>query len=272
MALTFDPNYLEFDELPVTPSTPASGLLRVYANSNGKLAYMDDTGTEYELGGSFTGLTVAGASGTPQPIADGQTFTFMGAGGIGTTASAPRTITIDGANAGALNYIAHGSLAGISSTTISSIPTTYEHLKLYIIARTSSATEEFLSLRVGNGGVDAIGANYSRTTITLVNTIVGGFTDVATANLLVGASLGASGGGNAYSTFIIEFPFYAGGEFKACHYTSTAAPSALAGDQKYATGRGYWRSVSPINTIGLIGTSNFATNSRWILYGKKGAS
>ncbi|HRF97745.1 MAG TPA: hypothetical protein PLZ51_21205, partial [Aggregatilineales bacterium] len=140
-------------------------------------------------------------SGIPQPIADGQTFTFMGAGGIGTIASAPRIITIDGANAGALNYITHGSLAGISSTTISSIPTTYEHLKLYIIARTSSATEEFLSLRVGNGGVDAIGTNYSRTTITLVNTTVGGFTDVATANLLVGASLGVSSGGNAYSTF-----------------------------------------------------------------------
>lgn len=56
------PGLLQFSET-TAPATPASGVVRIYAKSDGKLYCMDDAGTEYLLaliaGGTMTGALVA---------------------------------------------------------------------------------------------------------------------------------------------------------------------------------------------------------------------
>jgi hypothetical protein len=82
-----------------TQSTPPSGYLAIYAKSDGNAYQKNDAGTETALGGGggggMTSFSVAGDSGTPQSIGNGNTLTIVGGTGIVTTASATDTLTVD---------------------------------------------------------------------------------------------------------------------------------------------------------------------------------
>lgn len=80
-----------------SPATPATGTVVIYAKTDGFMYSKDDAGTETQLGGSagMTSFNMAGDSGTPQVIADGNTATIAGGTGLSSVAGATDTVTIN---------------------------------------------------------------------------------------------------------------------------------------------------------------------------------
>lgn len=90
------PNVSDYPEV-ASMTTPAAGHLHL-ANLNGSMTQKDSSGVETDLaggGGSFTSFTVAGDSGTPQTITDGNTLNVLGGMGLSSVASATDTVTVN---------------------------------------------------------------------------------------------------------------------------------------------------------------------------------
>lgn len=271
MPLTLDPNFIDFDEQPSAPATPPTDAVRLYAKADKKLYRKDDTGTETELGGGgFTSFNVEGDGGAPLAIADADTLLTIGAGGIQTSTSVGNILTIDGANAGRVGHIASGNLTG-SSVTISSIPSIYTHLRLYIYSKSSNATEDFLAVRVGNSGVDNNLINYARSSINVAGTVITGLGDnAAAANILTNCSVALVGVTLRFSSTIVDFGHYKeASTFKIATYVHKASIGTGASDQKYVTGGGHWlNNTAGIDTIGIsLGFGSFTAGSKYSLIG-----
>jgi hypothetical protein len=85
-----------FDEVSA-PSTPASAKVTIYAKADGLMYSKDDAGTETLMSGGAPGMSsfnLAGDSGTPQAITNGNTVTIAGGTGIDTVAGATDTVTV----------------------------------------------------------------------------------------------------------------------------------------------------------------------------------
>jgi hypothetical protein len=260
---TINKNRIELEEQASAPSTPASGKIRFYAKTNGKLYYKDDTGTEYAVDDpSNVVQAIFNEGSAPSTPASGKVSLYAKTDGL---LYSKDDAGVEGVVTGVEQFIASGTFGAVASITISGVPSTYRHLRLYVMARTSSASPEFMTIRVGNGSVDA-GANYNRTRISIDNATATAFSEVAGISM-TGVSLGASGGGSLYSTTIIDFPFYTSSFFKTTHVSHKSAASNTLADQIYFLGGGTWRNTAVITHIGLVATSNFASDCQYILYG-----
>ena len=270
MALTFDPNYLEFDEQVASPATPATGVVRIYVKNDGKFYRKDDTGVEREIGAVTDFLSAIFTEGiAPSTPASGKVATYAKTDGLMYSKDDAGNETLMSGGVSAVKLIASGSLAGVSGVTISSIPAIYTHLKLVIYARSNHSSEDFITVRVGNGGVDALAASYARSALSIIGTTPTGAGDnAAAANLLTLCSANFNTSANRFSTTIMEFPYYLAPAFKTAHYTHAASIGVAVADQKLVIGRGHWLSSSAIDTIGvLVLSSTFATNSVYSLFG-----
>jgi hypothetical protein len=261
---TINKNRIELEEQASAPSTPASGKIRFYAKTDGKLYYKDDTGTEYAVDDpSNVAQAVFNEGSAPSTPASGKVSLYAKTDGL---LYSKDDAGVEGVVTGVEQIIASGTFGAVTSITISGIPSTYNHLRLYVMARTSSVTADNMVLRVGNGSVDS-GLNYQRTRFNIDNTTIAAFSETSGSSMSI-VLLGTSGGGNLYSTTIIDLPFYTSSFFKNAHITHKSAASTAIGDQSLFYGGGTWRNTAVITHIGLVTlTSNFASDCQYILYG-----
>ena len=161
--------------------------------------------------------------------------------------------------------------AGAASVTFSSIPSTYTHLQIRGIAR-STAAQSFagLRLRVGNGSVDT-GSNYS------THQLYGdGSTATATANApttetYMGAISAANDTANTFGIAVIDILEYANTNIYKTIRVLDGVDTNGAGYINFNSAG--WRSTSAINTISLYPSAgNFAQYSQFALFGIKGGN
>lgn len=174
--------------------------------------------------------------------------------------------TLIGGGSG-LSLISSGSLAGVATITISSIPATYNHLRLYVIGQSTDAGGGNLIIRFGNGSVDS-GTNYYRTAIRVVNTSPTHASDVGSNHLLYVCSMGGNTNSTRYGFHIMDIPFYKSAYQKSAIYQHSLSDGVSPAGQIYVSGRGVWTNTAAIDYLGIsITAGNFATGSEYILYG-----
>lgn len=177
---------------------------------------------------------------------------------------------IPAAIGGAFESIASASGTGSSGTiTFSSIPGTYQHLQIRMIARNN----------IAGTGIDEVWLRFNSDTAS-------NYSD----HSLSGTGTAASAIGNANTTFVthagvgVENNATAGimgvSIVDIHDYASTTKNKtvrALIGDDRNGSGTirlasGLWRSTSAITSISLISAAgNFTTATSFALYGIKGA-
>ena len=171
--------------------------------------------------------------------------------------------------------IASATGTGSSGTiTFSSIPTTYKHLQIRVMARDTSVngTATNISFRVGNGTIDT-GTNYARHSMFTDSSVPEVTANAAASGnniTMIGSVVGGGNTAGVHSVMVIDI----------LDYASTTKYKTVRGYIGLPTGNtdsgvilqsGLWMSTSAINTIQLLDSTNFATSSTFALYGIKGA-
>jgi hypothetical protein len=226
--------------------------------------------------GSLTGtgaspITVSGLTG-------GTAYTFKvygtNASGVWSGVQSAASSSVTPAVATAYESIASATGTGSSGTiTFSSIPSTYQHLQLRVISRSTSASSsgEALNLRLGAGSIDT-GANYARHYIYGEGTTVAaaGSASASTIQMITSVAGGGATSGIQGVT-IIDIHDYA----STTKYKTVRAFTGV--DFNNANGAlalvsGLWMSTSAVGTLRLYhNTDSFTTGSTFALYGIKGA-
>jgi len=154
---------------------------------------------------------------------------------------------------------------GSSTITFSSIPQTYTHLQLRIIARNTVADYE-TKIRVGNGSADS-GSNYADHY--LLGNGASTFTNATTS--ATSALLGIEGNTTSnYAAYVCDILDYANTNKYKTFRTLNGVDKNGSGSIRLQSG--LWQSTSAIDTIYLFHASgNFDQYSSFALYGIKGA-
>jgi len=274
MPLTFDPNFIDFDEQVTSPSTPDANIVRIYVKSDGKFYRKNDAGVEEEIGNVTEFISALFAEGSaPATPAVGKVIIYAKADGKVYSKDDAGVETLMSGGESRVGLIATGSMSGLSAVIISSIPATYTQLVLSVQARSNNATEDFMTVRVGNGAIDTLATNYARIGLFATGATPSSNGDSGVvANLISNCSIGSATVPNRYSYLHMVLPFYNSGIFKNVHYTHNTSIATSPSDQKFVSGAGYWLTNSIIDTIGIYANaSTFATNSTYSLIGIKGS-
>jgi hypothetical protein len=181
---------------------------------------------------------------------------------LGVTASSILKITT------AFDSIATATGTGSSGTiTFSSIPSSYAHLQIRALARSTEAATGFANLQIQANGDTA--TNYS------THNFIGNGSSVLAAGyasqslMELGAVVRNNEAANIMGVSIVDIIDYAS-------TTKAKTFKSFAGFDSNGSGRsfllsGAWYSTSAINSLTLyIGTGNFTTTTRFALYGIKG--
>ena len=155
-----------------------------------------------------------------------------------------------------------------SSTTISftSIPSTYSHLQLRILGRSSVASVTQTAVLTINGDT---GANYANHVIIGDGSTVQATAGASSSNIPRIYSVGNSAAANVMSVGIIDIHDYAS-------TTKNKTVRIWTGDDRNGSGRtalssGLWMNTSAINRVDITTASgNWTTASTIALYGMKG--
>jgi hypothetical protein len=158
---------------------------------------------------------------------------------------------------------------GQAAIDFTSIPSTYKHLQIRGISRSTAAQNYFgMRMQVGNGSVDT-GSNYS------VHELYGdGSTVTSSANspqstTFIATSLAANDLANTFGGAIIDLLEYGNTNIHKTFRCLSGADKNGAGLLFFNSAG--WRSTSAINTIKLYPSGgNFAQYSQFALYGIKG--
>ena len=153
---------------------------------------------------------------------------------------------------------------GAADVTFSSIPSTYTHLQLRIIARNTVADYE-TKMQVGNGSVDT-GLNYSDHYV--LGNGASTFTNAATS--ATSAIIGIEGNTTSnYSAYVCDILDYKNTNKYKTFRTLNGVDKNGSGSARLQSG--LWRSASAINIIKLSHVSgNFDQYTQFALYGIKG--
>jgi hypothetical protein len=168
-----------------------------------------------------------------------------------------------------MEFIASNTVTatGLTSVTFSSIPQTYDDLKLVLSGRTlPSVTQNLLRLRFNGDN----GSNYvhlylrsdSSTVSTATNTVTG---------LWVGAMNGGSTLETGFSNFNVDIPNYSGSSLKTT--ISEGVTGASTSPWHYIM-TGFWNNTNNITSIEIFNLNfpELAIGSSFYLYGiKKGS-
>jgi hypothetical protein len=158
-----------------------------------------------------------------------------------------------------------------STITFSSIPSTFTHLQLRIIARTSIASvQDDLLMRFNGDSANNYGGHqFFGNSSTVGSNTLGGTLPV---NILYpGYISGNSAGSNTYGIAIIDIFDYTNGNKKKTW-------RSLNGNENNESGftllrSGFWNSTSTISSIVFfLGGANYMQHSSFALYGIKGAA
>ncbi len=242
----------------------------------------------YTATSSPGGLTGTSATSpiTVSGLTTGTAYTFTVTGttnyGVTSVASAASN-SITPAAQGSFESIATITGNTTNTVTFSSIPQTFTHLQIRIMARASLGGYTFTgySMRVGNGSVDT-GSNYSNhrmyTSGNDTETSDGGANETVLNGPWVTANNALA---NNYAVTLIDILDYKNANKYKTIKVSQGFNNNDSGDTAFTAnaragisfGSGNWRSFSAINTISFIlgGSATTTANSVFALYGIKGA-
>jgi hypothetical protein len=151
-----------------------------------------------------------------------------------------------------------------TTITLSSIPGTYNHLRLYIVGQESNSGGAFIELNLnGDSGSDyQYGWSFASSSSGMTN-----FSSLSASNLLVCYFNDTSVAG-ASSSSTIDLPFYAQTSF----YKDMAGQSSLYNASSYSSStfyNGTWKSTAAITsaTLTVTGGYNFAVGTSISIYG-----
>lgn len=156
-----------------------------------------------------------------------------------------------------------------ASKTFSSIPQTFSHLRLKVLARTAGGGTGGDNLAVQFNG--DFGANYDYVLAQVSNTTDANATSVGQVAITTGVAPRNGDTANKAGLTVIDIPFYALTTFhKVLQYRSVAFISQIATGSFDRTGGGLWRNTAAITSILLIPeTGDFMAGSAFSLYGIK---
>jgi len=157
----------------------------------------------------------------------------------------------------------------VSSIDFTSIPSTFKHLQIRGIGR-STAAQNFAGLRmqIGNGSVDT-GANYSEHSLSGDGSSVSAGAQTSQSNMFVGLTSAANDTASAFAGLVLDLLDYQ----NTNKYKTTRSIGAVDvnGSGVLEFHSNSWRSTSAVNTIKLyLSGGNFAQYSQFALYGIKG--
>lgn len=157
---------------------------------------------------------------------------------------------------------------GSSTVTFSSIPSTYKHLQIRGICRTTrSDLQDGIKVNFNSDTGNNYSWHYLRGDGSLTG--AGAFTSVG--NICASFDLvGANAGSNIFGGFIIDILDYSNTNKNKT--TRTLAGADLNGSGSIGLCSGLWQSTSAINSITLApywGAFNWVQNSQFALYGCK---
>jgi len=171
---------------------------------------------------------------------------------------------------GSFESIATATGTGSSGTiTFSSIPSTYQHLQIRYVCRSSRAsTDDGINLQFNSD----TGSNYARHQLFGNGATASASGGTTQSNIPVGVATAASVAANIIGVGIIDIHDYA----SATKYKTIRSFSG--DDQNNTNGilylrSGLWQSTTAISSISLISSSssNWTTQTTFALYGIKGA-
>jgi len=177
-----------------------------------------------------------------------------------------------GGAGGAFESIATATGTGSSGEiTFSSIPSTYKHLQIRGIARSSQASHITLMRMRLNGDT---GANYAQHTLYGDGSVAGVDTNTSDTEIQWVAPIpGTSATSNIVGAFIIDLHDYASTTKNKTVRAFSGDDGNLANtDYRVFLKSGLWMSTSAINSVTLrLSGVNFTTQTSISLYGIKGA-
>lgn len=156
-------------------------------------------------------------------------------------------------------------VGGVASVSFSSIPNTYEDLRLVIMGSTSAAvTENSINLRFNADS----GANYDYQQVFAVAAVEDGFGAVAQTSIPVASLSGTTSPANAASQAVVDILSYARTVFQKNTFARYGTQRATTNTQNIIMTAGWWRSTVAITQITLTPASgNFVEGTVVSLYG-----
>jgi hypothetical protein len=218
-------------------------------------------------------------SGSASPIVvtgltNGTAYTFQvaaaNATGRGPLSSASASVTpADLASYESIATVNVGA-GGSGTITFSSIPSTYKHLQIRLIARTDrSGSPSANTLWRFNSDT---ATNYSEHGFTGNGTTASAFSGVSTDKIGFDRIAGASAGANMFGAIVVDILDYANtNKYKTARGLGGLEINTSSSEIYFQSGS--WRSTSAINRIDIqsvAGTVNFVQYSQFALYGIKG--
>jgi hypothetical protein len=159
---------------------------------------------------------------------------------------------------------------GAADVTFSSIPSTYTHLQIRGIGR-STAAQNFAGLRmqVGNGSIDTA-SNYSAHVLYGDGSSAAATGSANASQMTIGVVSAANDTASSFAGLVLDLLDYANtNKYKT---TRSLGSVDLNGSGAVEYHSSAWRSTSAITTVKLFATAgNFAQYSSFALYGIKGA-
>ena len=178
------------------------------------------------------------------------------------------TFAQQGVAAGDFDSIATTTVGsgGAADVTFSSIPSTYTHLQVRAIARSTAVqTSTNCYLRFNSDS----GSNYSTHYLLGQGTSASAGAETSTAYIYTGALIAASSTASSFEGSVIDVLDYANtNKYKTVR---TLAGWDANGSGFIALWSGSWRNTNAVTSITLLpATGNFAQYSHFALYGVKG--
>ena len=176
----------------------------------------------------------------------------------------------------AFTVIDHTEIAsgGAASWSVSSIPSSYDHLLLKMSVRTDNASSHWESLNLTFNN-DTTAAHYSWTDISAVGpSTLASSRGTSQGNYRRTFAVLDGGTANAYASNSVWIPHYTSSNYKQLMSDSAEDQNATAASSWLLDlGAGLWQSTATVDRIDIVPNSgnNFKQHSTFTLYGITGA-
>lgn len=175
-----------------------------------------------------------------------------------------------GASLSSYESIATGTGTGAQTVTLSSIPSTFKHLQIRMISRSTSASggTSAFTLRM-NGDT---GTNYASHYMFGNGSATSAGGVASAANIDMGYIINNGAGASCYTATIVDILDYASTtNYKTVRVFNGSDDNSGTTSFRVRIGSGLWMSTSAINSLAFTLSNNWDTNSTFALYGIKEA-
>ena len=168
--------------------------------------------------------------------------------------------------------LSSGSLAGSASVTFPAfaVSSTYTTLKIILIFKSESASDDTIQFRTGTSTIDTTAANYNRSAKLLTNsTTTVTYDSGAIANLVASVPAGSNANSTRYTHMVCEVPYYSVAAHKHIMWKGRGYKPSTA-ENVYFHGASTWMSTSTIGKFQILTNSgsNFSSLSSYEIWGE----